>query len=433
MATPDLTPIPDVPERPPANVHLEKLDMRLAKLEELVRRVLKQQSRNSYGENGASNQNSAWGRNLKVEVPPFDGTDAEFWLFKIKQIFMAAKVPFDQRVVLAVAHMTGPTCVWYKWLCPNQQLPSWDEFVEALLFIFGAIYDVSRVALKKEEQVNTVAEYLTESTSADAAFCGVEEFAEDEVIVSIEASVIDNTERLGGQKAVILDAYFLTQNGVLGSLNFSLVELINWLAEVIQNFVVDDMLGFILLIFDPEVCGNFKCISKIPCCIHSVIYFYKGYAKKNAGNKVEHNCTSTIVYFYLIVKGRINLTFKNDDSILSRLHQLLYGIHFKILLQAKKGVLSYSLDWVRNLLNGINWHQVFLRIPITSVIVATVIALRVDNSGAEMMKIDELNCVLFYYQGGFTPIIMEKAIKKDGESVFPFDPGINFFSCFRAN
>ncbi|KAF7807207.1 Ty3/gypsy retrotransposon protein [Senna tora] len=111
------------------------------------------------------NQNHLAAKNLKWEIPAFDGTDAEFWVFKIKQFFMAAKVPVDQRVILASSLMIGPAYTWSKWMCPNHQLPSWDEFLEALLFRFGAtLYDDPRVALKKEEQVNTVAEYKTKST-----------------------------------------------------------------------------------------------------------------------------------------------------------------------------------------------------------------------------------------------------------------------------
>ncbi|KAF7810263.1 uncharacterized protein G2W53_037006 [Senna tora] len=88
--------------RPPTDVHLETLDLRLAKLEELVRRVLlQQQTKNNYDENGGNHQNSSW------------------------------------RVILASTLITGLAYVWYKWMCPNQQLPSWDGFLELLLFRFG--------------------------------------------------------------------------------------------------------------------------------------------------------------------------------------------------------------------------------------------------------------------------------------------------------
>ncbi|KAF7827165.1 COBW domain-containing protein 1-like [Senna tora] len=133
------TPISDVPDKPPTDVHLETLDLRLAKLEELIRKVLlQQQTKNNYGENGSNHQNSSWLRNLKVEVPQFDGTCAEFWVFKIKEFCDIHSIPENQRVILASTLMTGPAYVWYKWMCPNQQLPSWDEFLEFLLFRFGA-------------------------------------------------------------------------------------------------------------------------------------------------------------------------------------------------------------------------------------------------------------------------------------------------------
>ncbi|KAF7826319.1 uncharacterized protein G2W53_017483 [Senna tora] len=170
-------------------------------------------------ENGVNHQNSLWGRNLKVEVPPFDGIDPEFWIFKITQFFMAAKVTMDQRVILASTLMIGHAYVWYKWLCPNQQLPSWDEFLKALLFRFGAtLYEAEfeilmpRVeekslhlgsafsltsapvtsAIIEDEQADEMISFMTmemKSNQADAAVCGVEEFDEDEIIVSIGSDI----------------------------------------------------------------------------------------------------------------------------------------------------------------------------------------------------------------------------------------------------
>ncbi|KAF7835125.1 TATA box-binding protein-associated factor RNA polymerase I subunit B [Senna tora] len=262
------------------DARFQAFDQRLIKLEEAIRRFIQQQQNlNGAEANRDGVQNQVAARNLKWEIPAFDGSDAEFWVFKINQFFTADKVPFDQRVVLASAYMTGPAYVWYKWMCPNQQLPSWDEFLESLLFRFGAIYDIPRVALKKEEQVNTVAEYRTESTSvpvtlaiiedeqaneiissvtlemkstiqADAAFCGVEEFAEDEVIVSIEASVIDNTVSVEFPELVI-------EESKLPTLDLVVEKQIFWSTPI----AYEDMQNLVLAV--TELCEEEKALDKI--------------------------------------------------------------------------------------------------------------------------------------------------------------------------
>ncbi|KAF7817025.1 Retrovirus-related Pol polyprotein [Senna tora] len=256
------TSIPEVPEKPPTDVHLETLDLRLAKLEDLVRRVLlQQQTKRNYGENGANHQNSTWVRNLKVEVPPFDGINAEFWVFKIKEFCDIHSVPENQRVVLASTLMTGPAYVWYKWMCPNQQLPCWDEFLEFLLFRFGAElkpksiaqldaqHSLAPIAEEKslhldpaiflmsepmviaegDEQADEIMSFVTTETEsilstpvpifqpeinisdrqptaifeADVAVDGVEECVEAEVVISIDYEVCDLTSIPNAKNEVI--------------------------------------------------------------------------------------------------------------------------------------------------------------------------------------------------------------------------------------
>ncbi|KAF7824408.1 Transposon Ty3-I Gag-Pol polyprotein [Senna tora] len=92
-------------ERNDGNKRWDAMDHRMANLEEVVRRALQQPPRNNQG--GANGQ-SSWGGNLKVEVPPFDGTNVEFWIFKIKELCDVHAIPREHRVQTASLQMTGP-------------------------------------------------------------------------------------------------------------------------------------------------------------------------------------------------------------------------------------------------------------------------------------------------------------------------------------
>ncbi|KAF7833242.1 Transposon Ty3-G Gag-Pol polyprotein [Senna tora] len=188
----DPTTVVGATEGTPIPNEAPSVDQRLSNLEELFKRfLLQQQQQHGTGESntGAHNQNHLVAKNLKWEIPACDGEDVEFWVFKIKQFFTAAKVPADQRVILASAHMTGPAYDWYMWMCQNQQIPSWEEFLEALLFRFGAtLYDDPRVALKKVEQANSVAEYQAEFESISTKVMGLSE----ELLVSFFIAGLKN-------------------------------------------------------------------------------------------------------------------------------------------------------------------------------------------------------------------------------------------------
>lgn len=102
------------------------------------------------------------GRNLKVEVPRFDGTDVEDWIFKIKEFFELYSTPLNQRIRISSLHMGGAAFKWYQWLVENDIHYTWPEFVDALLLRFGrTVYDDPKAALKRVVQTGTVAEYYS--------------------------------------------------------------------------------------------------------------------------------------------------------------------------------------------------------------------------------------------------------------------------------
>ncbi|KAF7831007.1 cucumisin-like [Senna tora] len=150
-------------------------DDRLLNVEELLGRYIQQMTGKSADTASGPNQRPMVS-NLKFEIPPFDGTDAEYWVFKIKEFFRIAGTPEDQRIGLAALYMTGPASAWYMWMSQNGQISTWDAFLDALIFRFGStLYEDARGALKQVVQVNTVGEYQAEFEAISTKVSGLSE------------------------------------------------------------------------------------------------------------------------------------------------------------------------------------------------------------------------------------------------------------------
>jgi len=53
-------------------------------------------------------------RFLKLDVPRFNGTDAPGWIFKITQFFLYHETPEEERIIIALFYLDGPTLAWYQ-------------------------------------------------------------------------------------------------------------------------------------------------------------------------------------------------------------------------------------------------------------------------------------------------------------------------------
>ena len=58
-------------------------------------------------------------KDLKRDLPMFDGNDIDDWIFRLEEFFDAARIPFEQCIKFASFHMVGPAYAWYKWLIRN--------------------------------------------------------------------------------------------------------------------------------------------------------------------------------------------------------------------------------------------------------------------------------------------------------------------------
>ncbi|KAF7809832.1 transcription factor HEC2 [Senna tora] len=69
---------------------------------------------------------------MNIELPRFDGTNAEHWIFKIQNFFEIYSTPEDQRMKIASIHMSGPACSWYMLIVRNDYIRSWQDFLDAV-------------------------------------------------------------------------------------------------------------------------------------------------------------------------------------------------------------------------------------------------------------------------------------------------------------
>ena len=112
---------------------------------------------NSSGGKNAPNQ--AY-RTLKLEVPRFDGSDPNGWLFRVETFFDYHGTPDDLRLKIVSFHLEGRAAAWFQWVSRNNLLASWPEFVTAVRHRFGpAIFEDFEGNLSKLSQNGPVSDF----------------------------------------------------------------------------------------------------------------------------------------------------------------------------------------------------------------------------------------------------------------------------------
>ena len=103
----------------------------------------------------AATANAAY--RLKLEVPRFDGSDPEGWIFKITQFFEYHATPDHDRLTIASFYMEGPALAWFQWMYRSGQLSSWSAFLHAIHARFSSsAYEDPTGVLCKLTQRSTV-------------------------------------------------------------------------------------------------------------------------------------------------------------------------------------------------------------------------------------------------------------------------------------
>ncbi|KAF7831756.1 Retrovirus-related Pol polyprotein [Senna tora] len=115
-------------------------------------------------------------RNLKIEIPRFNGEDAEGWVYSIEEFFEIYATPSDQRLKLASVHLDGPARDWYIWVEPNKTVSTYFEFISGILVRFGkTLYEDPKTALKKLQQENSGEDYQAQFKKLSTKVTGLTE------------------------------------------------------------------------------------------------------------------------------------------------------------------------------------------------------------------------------------------------------------------
>ncbi|XP_073152993.1 uncharacterized protein [Henckelia pumila] len=99
-------------------------------------------------------------KDIKLELPKFNGDNSHAWLYKIEKYFSVHSIPGPVRLQMVAFHLEGQAASWYQWLDRNGALTDWDSFVSAVQERFGSsIYDDPLGQIAKLVQTGRVAPF----------------------------------------------------------------------------------------------------------------------------------------------------------------------------------------------------------------------------------------------------------------------------------
>ncbi|MCH79786.1 hypothetical protein A2U01_0000542, partial [Trifolium medium] len=105
-------------------------------------------------------------RNVRLEFPRFNGSDALAWIFKADQFFDYYRTPDPERLTIAAVHLDHAVVPWFQMIQRETPFRSWQEFTRAIELEYGpSAFDRPRTALFKLAQSGTINDYYTQFTA----------------------------------------------------------------------------------------------------------------------------------------------------------------------------------------------------------------------------------------------------------------------------
>lgn len=124
-------------------------------------------------------------KHIKVEMPRFDGKEAEEWIFSVRRYFIFNKIPEDQKLLIVSFHLDGTARKWFAWMEASNMLTDWKNFVEAVVRKFTSIhYSLPGGKLSKLCQDGTVSEYQAKFQELGTRVLGLPEYFVLEMYIS---------------------------------------------------------------------------------------------------------------------------------------------------------------------------------------------------------------------------------------------------------
>jgi hypothetical protein len=114
-------------------------------------------------------------RNVRLEFPRFDGSDALAWIFKANQFFDYYHTPDPERLTIAAVHLDQSVVPWFQMIQRASPFRSWQEFTRAIELEYGpSAYERPRTTLFKLAQTGSVNEYYVQFTALANRVTGID-------------------------------------------------------------------------------------------------------------------------------------------------------------------------------------------------------------------------------------------------------------------
>ncbi|XP_061364975.1 uncharacterized protein LOC133308371 [Gastrolobium bilobum] len=124
-------------------------------------------------------------KSIRMELPLFNGTDPNSWIFRTELYFGLQQVPDSMKVKLAGMRMEGLAGPWFQWLFNGGSVQSWEQLKLAIRQRFGGTaYTDLRGVLSKLTQEGSLNDYIK---NFEALINQVADFS-DEILMSFFVS-----------------------------------------------------------------------------------------------------------------------------------------------------------------------------------------------------------------------------------------------------
>ncbi|CAM8923904.1 unnamed protein product [Rhodiola kirilowii] len=122
---------------------------------------LQQMITNSPHQSGQELQVVTTPRLPRIDIPTFHGDQVVGWTFQMEQYFEHQGIPPEQKLTVAMFHISGEALEWYQWMHSTHQLTDWKTFIRDLNKRFGpSPYSNAELELSQLRQTGSVKTYV---------------------------------------------------------------------------------------------------------------------------------------------------------------------------------------------------------------------------------------------------------------------------------
>ncbi|GJX25327.1 ty3-gypsy retrotransposon protein [Tanacetum coccineum] len=110
--------------------------------------AIKSLGHNRHGEGGDAGTEIP--KSMRLDVPTFNGSDPDSWIFSINEYFDLLETAADRRLKFVGFNLEGVVAKWFRWMSRNKLITDWEGFLESVCNRFGPCkYEDPQGALSK--------------------------------------------------------------------------------------------------------------------------------------------------------------------------------------------------------------------------------------------------------------------------------------------